>query len=271
MTELLGTVMIASLVGSAHCAGMCGGFAAIATAASTPTTLTVGGQALSLWQSHVALQIGYHVGRLGTYATMGLIAGAIGSAVDLGGERLAGVQSAAAILAGATIAMMGLAMILRISGVRLPRLPLPDVWVRALASVHQRGMRLPPTLRSIMIGLVTTLLPCGWLYAFVVTAAGTARPDLGVIVMLAFWVGTLPMLVAVGAGARAAAHRLGPRLPLVTAVLLIGVGVASLTGRLNMIGRVTPAEAHAVVSVGQSVSEAASSAAAAQLPCCDGH
>ena len=56
--------------------------------------------------------------------------------------------------------------------------------------------------RGAATGLLTTLLPCGWLYAFVITAAGTGNALAGAGLMATFWVGTLPMLTIVGIGVR---------------------------------------------------------------------
>jgi sulfite exporter TauE/SafE len=87
--------------------------------------------------------------------------------------------------------------------------------------------------RAMLIGLITTLLPCGWLYAFAVVAGGTGSAVRGAAVMAAFWVGTVPMLLLFGAGA---ARLLGPvarRLPLVSAGLVLTLGVLSVAGKLR--------------------------------------
>lgn len=64
----------------------------------------------------------------------------------------------------------------------------------------RRLMDRPPVVRAAATGLFTTLLPCGWLYAFVVTAAGTGSgtPLHGAALMAVFWLGTLPMMLTVG-------------------------------------------------------------------------
>jgi sulfite exporter TauE/SafE len=88
--------------------------------------------------------------------------------------------------------------------------------------------------RALVIGLLTTLLPCGWLYAFVVTAAGSGGPLNGAAVMATFWVGTLPVLLSLGIGARQLAGALGDRLPLATAAALVIVGAVTLSGRMTL-------------------------------------
>jgi uncharacterized protein len=238
-------VAVASLLGSVHCAGMCGGLSACATpmasakrvgaATSTSTSVrltTSIGPARSLSSSLLGMQTAYHGARLLGYAALGAAAGALGAALDLGGS-LVGVQRIASLMAGATIAVLGAIMLLRIAGVRVPSLFSPAAvsgrLARAFSSLHQRAVRWPPLVRALAIGGITPLLPCGWLYAFVAIAAGAGGVLGGASVMAAFWIGTVPALIAVAAGVRLAlrfgATPLGRGLPIVAALLMIGVGL----------------------------------------------
>jgi uncharacterized protein len=65
---LVAAIFLASLLGSLHCAGMCGAFVAIACGRL--------GNDRSDWRDAVALQTAYHGGRLLTYVTLGMFAGA---------------------------------------------------------------------------------------------------------------------------------------------------------------------------------------------------
>jgi sulfite exporter TauE/SafE len=226
MLPLLIAVLSASLLGSLHCAGMCGPFCAIA----------VSGKSQGV--SAAALHTAYHGGRLVTYLALGVVAGFAGAMVDLA-STLAGVEPIALALAGGTMVLFGVAELAKQSRWAGPvaqrlRFPLPAAWVLGM----QRGQRWAagrsPLARAAVIGLLTTLLPCGWLYAFVVTAAGTASPWRGALVMAVFWVGTLPVLVALGSGVRGATGWLGRRLPVVTAGALVLVGLTTLTGRASL-------------------------------------
>jgi sulfite exporter TauE/SafE len=91
----------------------------------------------------------------------------------------------------------------------------------------------PPTVRAAATGLLTTLLPCGWLYAFVATAGGTGSALGGVIVMAAFWAGTVPMLLGVGFGVQRVFGPLRTRLPVVSAVLVVAFGLLAISGRMR--------------------------------------
>jgi sulfite exporter TauE/SafE len=222
MMALIAAVFVASLLGSMHCAGMCGAFLAFAVAGGDSAGSTRG-----------LLHLAYNGGRLITYTLLGAIAGALGSAVDLGGSAL-GLQRTAAAVAGALMVGFGLLTILRLAGVRIGRVPLP----RALQELVTRGHRLafswPPLARALVVGLLTTLLPCGWLYAFAITAAGTADPIKGAVTMAVFWAGTLPIMLSLGIGLQALTGPLRQRLPVLTSLLVVAVGLATLFGRFSL-------------------------------------
>jgi sulfite exporter TauE/SafE len=88
------------------------------------------------------------------------------------------------------------------------------------------------TPRALALGLATALLPCGYLWAFVATAAATGRPLAATLVMLAFWAGTTPALAGVALLARRALGPLERRLPLVTAAALVVIGLLTVAGRI---------------------------------------
>lgn len=218
MWTLVAAVFVASVLGSLHCAGMCGAFLAIAVGAP--------GVAAARWK----MQAAYHGGRLISYATLGAIAGALGEAANVAGG-LAGLKPVAALLAGVVMIGFGVVSLLRLGGVRLSMLRTPGWLQRLSTALHRRALDTPPFTRALTIGLLTTLLPCGWLWVFVITAAGTGASWSGAMAMAVFWAGTLPVMVTLGAGMQGALGLLGRRLPVLTCLLLVGVGVWTLVGR----------------------------------------
>ena len=218
IAELLVPVAAASLLGSVHCAAMCGGFVAIA------------GDGVS-GRSRIFTQLTYNAGRLISYLGLGSLAGAFGHAVDLAGSA-AGVGRFAAIVSGSIMILWGLGALLETQGVRVlrGRLPVPERLTHALASLRSR----PPMWRALALGLATTLLPCGWLYAFAVTAAGTGSPLHGALVMAAFWLGNAPMLLGLGALLGAAVGRIRPHIPVLSAAVIFCVGLFTVTVRANL-------------------------------------
>lgn len=218
-------VLLASLVGSPHCAGMCGGFVCFYAGGVGGTGAM--GQRAGGW-AHAA----YNGGRLASYLTLGALAGAAGAGLDAAG-RLAGLSRLAAVVAGALMVGWGATRLAAIAGMRLGLPGTPAALRGALGGLLRRASGRPPVARAAATGLLTTLLPCGWLYAFVVTAAGTGSAGGGALVMLAFWAGTLPMLVAVGVGARRLAGPFARRLPTASAVLVVALGLLSISGKLR--------------------------------------
>jgi len=227
MTTLLATVLVASLAGSLHCVGMCGPFVAF----------YAGGDA-ARGARRFLTHATYSTGRLVAYAALGLAAGAIGAALDLAGS-LAGFQRVAAVVAGAVMIAWGGLALLRLRGVRvLPIRAGSAAWLqRAFRVVAER----PPVLRAAAVGLLSGLLPCGWLWAFLVAAAGTGSAAGGAAVMVAFWLGTVPALLAVGLGAQLLAAPLRRHVPAVTAVLLVALGIFAIVSRPASVARAVAA------------------------------
>jgi uncharacterized protein len=219
------TVLAASLVGSLHCAGMCGGFVAF-YAGTDARRAGLGGHAA------------YNAGRLAAYAALGALAGALGAALDLAAAP-AGIQRGAAVLAGSLIALWGTRALLETFGVRMARLDPPAALRGAVARGVAAVAARPPATRALVIGLLTGVLPCGWLYAFIVTAAGTGDPLRGAGLMAVFWLGTLPVMAGLGVAVQALACSLRRWVPVACAVAMIAVGLLAVAGRLRP--GVTPA------------------------------
>lgn len=220
MTTLLLGAFAASLAGSLHCVGMCGGFVALYSADLS---------AKEAWKTHVA----YHAGRLLTYVALGLVMGGIGSGLDRAGTWV-GFQRLAVWLSGGLLIVWGLVMIAQNAGIWTleSRLPLP--FQRLLQRAHRSLRERSPLGRAWLLGLLTTALPCGWLYAWALTAASTGSPWLGAWVMLAFWLGNVPALLGLGWSLRSLGQRFRQALPHLSAALMILLGVIALSHRAQI-------------------------------------
>ncbi|MBV1862735.1 MAG: sulfite exporter TauE/SafE family protein [Nannocystaceae bacterium] len=216
----LGTVLGASLVGSLHCAGMCGPMAAVASAPGR-TRLPI------VRTTQARSTIHYNVGRLASYIALGLAAGATGALVDLGGGML-GVQGVALALAGFAligIGTRGLWQWARGTSFAVAATG-PVRWAARL-----RGKRSFPAL----LGVLTGLMPCGWLWAYVVVAAGTASMLDGALVMATFWLGTLPALALVGVALRKLGRRAGTHLQWAVPLLMLIAGGLTISTRARLL------------------------------------
>lgn len=199
-------VFLVGLLGSVHCAGMCGGIVAALSAPGQarrafPAPVRTVGAATFAWPAAATHVAAYNAGRLASYAIAGALAG--GLAGGLG--RLAGLpllQVAGYWAANLMLVALGLYLI--------------DAW-RGLAWLERGGRvlwrRVAPMLavlkpfdspgRLFAAGALWGWLPCGMVYSVLVTAMLSGSAPGGAAVMLAFGLGTLPMLAAIGmAGVR---------------------------------------------------------------------
>jgi sulfite exporter TauE/SafE len=219
MIEIAGAVLGATLLGSPHCAGMCGGFVCFVSGeASGPRRWLV--------------QAAYHAGRLISYVSLGIVAGRLGEGIERLGASV-GFFRAAPIVAGALMILWGGANLLAALGKGKSPSHAPSPLSRFLAPAVRAMRDWPPLARGFAIGLVTTLIPCGFLYGFVAVAGGSGSPLGGAFVMATFWAGTLPVLASVGLLADRAVGALKLRLPVVSASILIVLGLLTLAGRLQ--------------------------------------
>jgi uncharacterized protein len=253
---LIAAVFAASLLGSLHCAGMCSPFLMFAVASDDNAP-----------RRGFSVHAAYHAGRLATYTTLGIIAGAIGQALDLGGSSL-GIGRLAAILAGALMIAFGLGAVLRTLGAKIPKLRTPRPLLNIVKHGHRVAFNLEPTQRALAIGLLTTLLPCGWLYAFAVAAAGTGSPILGGLTMAVFWTGTLPVMISLGVGLRELTGPVRRFVPLVSSLVVVVIGVATVFGRAQLPSFSDASHAHAAPVGLTGAADAVADIDQSELPCC---
>jgi len=205
-------IFIASLIGSPHCAGMCGGFVALYSHSSPKN-----------FYAHSL----YNLGRLTTYLLLGASAALLGSTLD----QTIPIARFSAFFVGIALVISGL---LKLFEVRLEILrPLHTAIGRLTTKLAKATFDLSNTFKPFVIGLITTFLPCGWLYTFVALALASSNMLSALTIMFAFWLGTLPIMLAVGVLAKAMTSGLGKYLPRVTAILLIIGGLFSLTAHLQ--------------------------------------
>lgn len=245
--ELLITIVAASLLGSTHCAGMCG-----------PFLLLLGSGGSSPGQTKRV--VAYHFGRLTTYLLLGALAGGLGQTLNNAGW-LTDTQRGAAFLAAAAMFLSAAILLLRQLGVPLQHLPVPQRWVKAIYAGFRRAATWPEELRAWWIGALTTWIPCGWLYAFVIVAAGTGHVLSGMAIMVAFWVGTVPLLSLIGASAGQVSHRWRVATPWIAIASCLLLGWMSLAHRstFDLIGWATNS---------MQVAETVPQLTTTKLPCC---
>lgn len=166
-------------LGSPHCLGMCGGIV---------TAFGLSMQTLSPARQRL-LVLMYHLGRLLSYSTLGLVAAALGKTVLLGGTP----ESFPWTALGVVLILIGLGML----GVGLfsPLERLGAMVWRSFAPIRQKLFPLMTVPRALAAGLLWGLLPCGLVYGALLLAATSPTVSGGALAMFAFGLGTLPMLL----------------------------------------------------------------------------
>ncbi len=201
----------ASILGSLHCAGMCTGLIAAMT-------------------SGVRARWVFHAGRGVSYIGLGALAGALGAEMPKLPPQLA---TAALILFASALLVVGLRAFNSL------HLAWPEPIGRRFTAFYSRVVK--PGSSGVVVpflgGLFLPLLPCGWLYAFVLGAASTGSAGYGAISMAAFFLGTLPALEAgaslltggiLGGVFGRVLRPLNQRLPWLPGLILIAAGFLSL-------------------------------------------
>ncbi len=195
MLDLLLIAGLGFLGSFGHCLGMCGPLT-LAFSLPQPAMPTSPGQP---WRFQLLLNLG----RILSYALVGASIGAIGSVLVASGQ-MAGVGSlfrqGIAIFTGLLLIWFGL---VQLNPHWLPQVPFLNPM--AQASLHDRLSRglqhlslNPHHWTPLLLGLVWGLIPCGFLYAAQLKAAETANLWQGGVTMLAFGLGTFPMMLGVG-------------------------------------------------------------------------
>jgi sulfite exporter TauE/SafE len=223
MITFLGTIFFASFLGSLHCLVMCGPLQLACLncikqrreASSNSLESTTASALLKKELLAPAITLLYSLGRLTTYSTLGITSGAIGYSIEKS-TAVWGLQSLAGILGATLVMIIGLHQLLnRLNNVtRSKYIPFKVGFKlnlsQILANLNQHLLQgissilkvITPgsqssgaqLLFSFVSGSLSTLLPCAWLYSFVIIAGSTGSPQLGWLTMFSFWLGTLPIM-----------------------------------------------------------------------------
>ncbi|MCG4454727.1 sulfite exporter TauE/SafE family protein [Pseudomonas sp. MMS21-TM103] len=185
LAPLLLSALILGLLGGGHCLGMCGGLMGALTLAIPAE------QRAQRFQ----LLLSYNLGRILSYATAGLLLGMAGWAL---------ASSPAAMLLRVVAALLLIAMGLYLAGwwsglTRIEALG-RGLW-RYIQPLTRRFMPVTSLPRALLLGGLWGWLPCGLVYSTLLWAASQGDAFDSAALMLAFGIGTLPVLLATGMAA----------------------------------------------------------------------
>jgi len=198
-------MLLLGLMGSLHCVGMCGGLI---------TAVSMGRPTIC----HLNLLL-YQVGRVTSYAALGLLVGISGVALHhLGGDLL---QRMLALVAG----IIMLTFALNLVGWLPDPLRRFTQWASRISGLAQLARHASEQGRSgswYRLGIANGLLPCGLVYAALSLALAANSAYLAMLMMVAFGLGTIPAMMLLPA----LLHTMTPLLrsrTMKAAALLIGV------------------------------------------------
>lgn len=210
---LLAAAFVTGLLGSAHCFGMCAGLSGL---------FAVNASVISL-RSQLPMAITYNLGRILSYAFLGILVATVGQAVV---TTIPNIAAPVRFASGLLIIIVGLQVAFG--------------W-RFLAPLEQAGAkiwnRIAPAAKSLLpvtsvpkalgLGLLWGWLPCGLVYSVLLLAATTANAVNGGLVMIAFGIGTMPAMIMTGISAFKLSQFMS-RKRLGAGLLIVLIGVATI-------------------------------------------
>ena len=207
-----------------HCIGMCGPLITTFSLAQGRTDARV--------RSLRPAMLVYHLGRINSYAVIGLAFGLVGGA--------AGAVGPSNTTRGWLFFVAGLLMLLLGLGLKgwLPtaRLIENNPLARFTAGKFMGLAGTSSFAGRYLLGVANGFLPCGPVYAVAIAALAAPTPLHGAHVMVMFGLGTMPVLIAVGLGAGRLAPALQKKFNVVAAVLVMIVGLEFLFRAGKMFG-----------------------------------
>jgi sulfite exporter TauE/SafE len=175
---MLYTAFIFGLISSFHCVGMCGPIAMMLPVDRTNEAKRV-------------VQISmYHLGKLTAYGLLGLIFGLLGKSF-----YLAGLQQQLSIILGILMIVVAVVPEKIFAKYNFSK-PVYRLITKVKTSLGQQFKS--KSYKSLFtIGLLNGFLPCGMVYVAIFGAIAMQSVTLGILYMILFGIGTIPLLTAI--------------------------------------------------------------------------
>ena len=178
------TLFLLGFFGGGHCVGMCGGLSS-AFALQLPPRL-----------NRFGLIVLLNIGRIGSYTLIGLSVGALGQ-FGISLDETRGVQNVLYAAANVLLLLLGLYLAGLSAAARHIEAVGRPVW-RRLNPLLSRLLPIRSIPACLAVGFLWGWLPCGLVYSASLYALGSGSMWQGGLSMLAFALGTLPNLLAMG-------------------------------------------------------------------------
>lgn len=185
--SLLLSAFLTGLIGSIHCVGMCGGITGALTMGTSP----------SIRRSLLKLLpylIAYNSGRILSYITAGAIVGLLSSQITHPFSKSYQIHQ---LISGIFLIILGFYLAGWWQGLlKLEQLG-SYLW-RFISPLGKYFLPVKHAFHAFGIGLVWGWLPCGLVYTALALSLAGGSSFQGSLIMLAFGLGTLPMLFLMG-------------------------------------------------------------------------
>jgi sulfite exporter TauE/SafE len=208
-------VLTAGFVGSFHCIGMCGPFVGYISIHRQDRT----------WPRYAA----YHLGRLSSYLALGALVGLLGQGVVYLSETLA-LQRMLMIFLGITMIGLGIWHLLPVT-FRMSKFH--RFIAKQMGHLRKQGSSIAG---AGLLGACASLLPCGYLYSFAFVAGSRGQALESLMVMFAFWLGTVPALLGAGMASRWISKPALSAMQKMMPAFLILFGILAITGKWLVFG-----------------------------------
>lgn len=235
-------IFTSSFIGSAHCIGMCGGLVLAAT--HTDFASESGYPSGSVRSKFLLNQIFYHGSRLLSYLILGGLAGLIGKTL-LNRDSVVDHNHGASMNYEvpeylSMIATVSVAIIFIYTGVKIFKggklsSPMDKYFHKISLRIFPKANRLTGYARPIVTGLATGLLPCAWLYSFVLMSLATKSSVQGSLVLAVFWLGTIPALSFGTLFIQRMLLQFNLQIYRIIGLVLVLIGLLTLFGRIHQI------------------------------------
>lgn len=167
-----------------HCIGMCGGFIVAYSSTKIDSSMSREQQLIR----HGA----YNIGRVSSYALLGMIFGGIGMLITLSMATKGGLLIGAGVLMIITaLSMLGISKLLHLLEGSFLNFPI-------FKTLFSRLIKSKSVKSFFALGMMNGLFPCGFVFFFAAKAASSASIVEGGLIMLVFGLSTVPTLLALG-------------------------------------------------------------------------
>ncbi|NCO00313.1 MAG: sulfite exporter TauE/SafE family protein [Epsilonproteobacteria bacterium] len=182
--NILTIISIAFLGSFGHCIGMCGGIVlAYSTIKIEPASSKV---------SQSVAHLLYSFGRILTYSTLGAIFGYLGGVATFNNYS----NGVLLIIVGVVMILAGLSLMGKIKFLTIIEHSFSSSSM--YKNAFKQVLNSKSNLSFFILGMLNGLLPCGFVYFFAITAASTADPLYGAMVMAIFGLSTVPAMFGLG-------------------------------------------------------------------------